>query len=71
MHANNLKPYIFEITNDLKKCCRAAYSRYKIYLEEEKKKQDNNKTTSEKQIIASEIRGAIPYLITFGHLQNV
>ena len=41
---------------DLKKSCRAAYSRYKIHLEEEKKKQDNNKTTSEKQIIASGIK---------------
>ena len=56
MHANNFKPYTFEITNDLKKCCRAAYSRYNIHLVDEKKKQDNNKTTSEKQIIASETK---------------
>ena len=36
MHTNNLKPYTSEITNDLNKSYRDAYSRYKIHLEEEK-----------------------------------
>ena len=97
MHANNFKPYTFEITNDLKESCREDLYRivlcfvnfwfrhgFGLYfcqamallilpenLEVEKKKQDNNKTSSEKQIIASEIKGAIQYHRTFGHLQNV
>ena len=66
MQKHNLQPATIEITNLLKKSFRAAYQRYRTYLDEEKKKAAKKQFDQSKQILDKEIKeveGKIDHLI--------
>ena len=55
MYSNELKPYSVEITNELRKSCAQARSRYHQYLEDERKKKEKTSKDTAKEIISMEI----------------
>ena len=55
MLAHDLKPYTIEITNELRKSCRRARSRYHKYLDEQRKAKVNETSEAAKEIITMEI----------------
>ena len=56
MQKHNLQLAAIEITNMLKKSCRAAYQQYRTYLDEEKKKPAKKQVEQSKQILDKEIK---------------
>ena len=66
MQKHNLQLATIEITNLLKKSCRAAYQPHRTYLEEEKKKAAKKQVEQSKQILdkeMKEVEGKIDHLM--------